>query len=210
MKNKNIKSSIGITMMKRYPQFTCPICGKGFEQKSRLERHIETSHPPRAPSAADVEKVLAGIDFPKSKQDLVIYSTQKAFTVREDILDLIKSLPDRMYRDAAEVAKAIGELKSKKKIRSVGRQLILSQPSKIGGKHALESPLISAARVARALKGIDFPKSKRGIIMYVRKHAESTDEGTVSVLKKISDRKYRSMAELEKEIGNVKRTKEQS
>ncbi|HJY14480.1 MAG TPA: hypothetical protein VJ225_00525 [Nitrososphaeraceae archaeon] len=37
-------------------QFNCSICGDGFEQKSRLERHIATSHPPSAPSAADVER----------------------------------------------------------------------------------------------------------------------------------------------------------
>ncbi|MGH9986542.1 MAG: C2H2-type zinc finger protein [Nitrososphaeraceae archaeon] len=54
-------------------QFTCAICDQGFEQKSRLQRHMETSHPPSAPSAADIEKALAGIDYPKSKQDLVRY-----------------------------------------------------------------------------------------------------------------------------------------
>jgi hypothetical protein len=32
------------------------MCGKGFDQKSRLERHVETSHPKPAPSAADLEK----------------------------------------------------------------------------------------------------------------------------------------------------------
>ena len=50
-------------------QFTCSICGDGFEQKSRLQRHIETSHPPQAPSAANVEKVLGGIDYPKTKDE---------------------------------------------------------------------------------------------------------------------------------------------
>ncbi|HKK03712.1 MAG TPA: C2H2-type zinc finger protein [Gammaproteobacteria bacterium] len=27
-------------------QFECPVCGQGFEQRSRLERHLRTSHPP--------------------------------------------------------------------------------------------------------------------------------------------------------------------
>ncbi len=51
-------------------QFTCSVCGDGFEQKSALERHMATSHPPRAPSAADIEKVLSGIQYPKTKEDL--------------------------------------------------------------------------------------------------------------------------------------------
>jgi hypothetical protein len=52
-------------------QFTCTICGDGFEQKSRLERHMATSHPPQAPSAADVERALSGIQYPKTKEGLV-------------------------------------------------------------------------------------------------------------------------------------------
>jgi hypothetical protein len=52
-------------------QFTHSICGDGFEQKSRLERHMATSRPPRVPSASDVENVLAGIQYPKSKEGLI-------------------------------------------------------------------------------------------------------------------------------------------
>jgi len=52
-------------------QFTCAICDDGFEQRSRLERHMATSHPPSAPSAADVEKALSGIQYQKSKEGLV-------------------------------------------------------------------------------------------------------------------------------------------
>ena len=94
-------------------QFTCSICGDGFEQKSRFERHMATSHPPSAPSAADVEMVLSGIQYPKTKQDLVQYTSQKASTIGQDLFDLIKSLP----RDSAEVAVALGELKSGKNPR---------------------------------------------------------------------------------------------
>ncbi|WP_308367781.1 MULTISPECIES: hypothetical protein [unclassified Microbulbifer] len=44
-------------------QFSCDTCGETFDQKSRYERHKMTSHPPRAPSAADLEKALGGVDF---------------------------------------------------------------------------------------------------------------------------------------------------
>lgn len=36
--------------------------------------------------AADVEKALTGIDYPKSKQDLVQYVSQKSSTVGFDLI----------------------------------------------------------------------------------------------------------------------------
>ena len=54
----------------------------GFEQKSRLLRHIENSHPPQAPLVANVEKVLGGIDYPKTKDEIVQYSSQKSFMTK--------------------------------------------------------------------------------------------------------------------------------
>ncbi|MGN6630851.1 MAG: DUF2795 domain-containing protein, partial [Nitrososphaeraceae archaeon] len=97
-------------------------------------RHMDTAHPPQAPSAADVEKVLAGIAYPKAKDDLVQYSSQKASTISKDLFDLIKSLPLRTYRDSAEVAVALGELKSWKKVREAKQAEAIKQPSKQGEK----------------------------------------------------------------------------
>src|ERR687885_2341799 len=111
-------------------QFTCSICGDGFEQKSRLERHIATSHPPQAPSAADVERALAGIRYPKTKEDLVQYVSQKVSTIGQDLFDLIKSLPSRTYRDSADVAVALGELKSGREMRSEEEVAAAEQPGR--------------------------------------------------------------------------------
>src|SRR5947208_7777703 len=98
-------------------QFTCAICDQGFEQKSRLERHMDISHPPSAPSAADLERSLSGIQYPQTQGRLVEYVSQKRSTVGKDLFDLIKSLPNRTYRDSAEVAIALAELKSGKGLR---------------------------------------------------------------------------------------------
>jgi hypothetical protein len=72
---------------------------------------METSHPKPAPSAADVERALSGIDYPKTKQELVEYAAQRISSSQEELLDLIRSLPNRPYRNAADVAKALGEIK---------------------------------------------------------------------------------------------------
>ena len=38
--------------------------------------------------------------------------------MNEDLLDLIQNHPERIYRDSAEVAIALGEINSGKKVRS--------------------------------------------------------------------------------------------
>lgn len=187
-------------------QFTCSICGDGFEQKSRLERHIDTSHPPQAPSAADIEKVLGGIDYPKNKDDLVQYSSQKMSTIGKDLFDLIKSLPSRTYRDSADIAIALGELKSGKAIIDAAEVESTDQPSKKGGRTAATSS-VSAAAIANLLTGIHFPKDKSGLKDYAKKNTPKINEHNLNeilgVLNKIPDKKYNDMAEVEKSIGNL-------
>jgi hypothetical protein len=154
-------------------QFTCQICGQGFEHKSKLERHVLTSHPESAPSAADVEKALTGIRFPKSKNEIINYiSSRQESKIKEEkeLFDLIKSLPKRTYRDSAEVAIAIGEIKSgRKKIRIAKKVESSEPPSKKGGRIAVTSS-ISAATLAKALSGIDLPLSREYVNKYIRKN----------------------------------------
>ena len=189
-------------------QFTCSVCGDGFEQKSALERHMATSHPPRAPSAADIEKVLSGIQYPKTKEDLVQYASQKLSTIGKDLFDLIRSLPHRTYRDSADVAIALGELKSGKKVRTAAEVQASEQPSKKGGRAAVISSSISAATIAKVLSGIDFPKSKDGLKEYAKENiskAEVEDiEALLNVFDELPSREYTNMADVEREVGRIK------
>jgi hypothetical protein len=190
-------------------QFTCTICGDGYNQKSRLDRHMATSHPPSAPSAANVEKVLAGIRYPKTKRDLVLYASQHISKASKSLIELIKSLPERSYRDSAEVAIALGELKSAKRVRSAKEVAISEKPSNKGGRAAVTSPLISAAGIANVLAGIKFPRTKDDLVEYAGYHldnrveVEYTNE-VLSFLNKLPTKEYSNMAEVEHEIGRLK------
>jgi len=152
---------------------------------------------PRAPSAADIEKILSGIQYPKTKE---------RSTVGEDLFNLIKSLPNRTYRDSAEVAIALGELKSGKEFRSAKQVETTEQPGKRGGKAAARKS-ISAVAIAKALSGINFPKTKDSLKEYVHKHISKFDfqdpKAILSAIDQIADR-YNDMAEVEQEIGRVK------
>jgi hypothetical protein len=77
-------------------QFNCKVCGDNFDQKSRFERHMGTSHPESAPSAADIEKALSGIQYPKSREEPVDYASGRV-SDDEELMNLIRSLPSRLY-----------------------------------------------------------------------------------------------------------------
>ena len=188
-------------------QFTCSICGQGFEQKSRLGRHLATSHPPQAPSAADVEKVLSGIQYPKSKEDLIQYASQKVSTIGKDLFELIKSLPSRTYRDSADVAVALGELKSGKEMRNAEEIEASEQPSKKGGRTAATSSSMSAAAIAKVLSGIDFPKRKNSLKEYAEKNISKVQiedpNAILDVIDRLPDKEYDDMADVEKSVSSI-------
>jgi hypothetical protein len=187
-------------------QFTCQICGQGYEQKSRLERHMLTSHPEPAPSAADVEKALSGINYPKSREEIISYASRQQETLKEDLFDLIQNLPERTYRDSAEVAIALGEIKSGKKIRSAKVVENTESPSKKGGKKAATF-VISAATLAKALSGIDLPQSNENINKYISKNIAKMDKGIqtdiIKIFKRLPKKDYKDMADIEKELSKI-------
>jgi hypothetical protein len=162
---------------------------------------------PSAPPAADLESALYGVKHPKTKHELVEYASQKRSTIGKEVSILIKSLPSRTYRVSAEVAIALGEFKSGKGFRSAKQAEATEQPSKKGGKAAVPSS-ISSASIAKALSGIDFPKTKVSLMQYVQKHISKLDiqhsRSILNILDQIADREYSDMAEIEQEIGKIK------
>ena len=68
----------------------------------------------RAVSAADVEKALSGISFPKARDEVVQYAASR---LPEDspVLDAIRKLPDGTYRTASDIAQGFGEEKQEER-----------------------------------------------------------------------------------------------
>jgi hypothetical protein len=142
----------------------------------------------------------------KPKEDLVQYASQKVSTIGKDLYDLIKSLPSRTYRDSADVAIAIGELKSGKEPRTAEEVSKSEQPSKKVGVAAATTS-ISAAPIAKVFAGIDLPKRKDGLKEHAKKNifkVEVADANVIlNVLDKLPDREYNDMVDVEKSVGSL-------
>lgn len=67
----------------------------------------------RAPSAAAIAKVLSGAEFPKKKQDLIEYAenNKSKVEVAEQVIQVIRELPDKTYGNMADVERAVGEVR---------------------------------------------------------------------------------------------------
>lgn len=67
----------------------------------------------RAPSAAAIAKILSGADFPKEKQELIRYAEKNKNKVEasEEVIQVMRELPDKNYSNMADVEKALGEIR---------------------------------------------------------------------------------------------------
>jgi len=166
---------------------------------------MATSHPERAPSAADIEKALSGIQYPRTKEELVNYAASQQVSDK-DLVDIINSLPSRIYRDSAEVAIALGEVKQKQGIKSAEEVAKSEAPGTKGGRAAATSS-VSAATVAKVLSGVDFPKNKGHLRDYAQKHMKDVEvadpQRILRVIDSLPDRKYQNMADVEKSVGQL-------
>ena len=166
---------------------------------------MATSHPERAPSAADIEKALSGIQYPRTKEELVNYAASQQVSDK-DLVDIINSQPSRIYRDSAEVAIALGEVKQKQGIKSAEEVAKSEAPGTKGGRAAATSS-VSAATVAKVLSGVDFPKNKGHLRDYAQKHMKDVEvadpQRILRVIDSLPDRKYQNMADVEKSVGQL-------
>ena len=168
---------------------------------------MTSSHPEKAPSAADIEKALSGIQYPRTKEELVNYASGRVSD--EELMNIIKSLPTREYRDSADVGIALGEVKQKQGIRSAEEIAKTEAPGAKGGRAAAAISSVSAAAVAKVLSGVDFPKNKGELRDYAQKHmtevevAADPQQRIISVIDSLPDKEYQNMADVEKSVGQV-------
>ena len=162
-------------------RFECEVCGQAFDRRSAYRRHRETSHPQRAVSAADVERAVRDASFPATPDDLV--EQARANNAGDRIVEVIGELPDREYRDAAELAMAFQEA-----VTGIDRS-DESPPSERGAKGA------SAAALAHALRGIDLPADRDALLRHARSNEAS--EGLLERIEAMPERDYRDFAEIE-------------
>lgn len=167
-------------------QFNCEICGERFQQKSELESHLFVAHPVRKLTAADVEKAVNGIEFPQSKMGLVDAVTQNG---DQDIVPVLEAIPDRIYEDGAEVARALGEAK---------RGSVTLPLQEDESRDLARLPL--AERVASLFSGLPFPATAAELRDYALLGGEQEE---IAVLEKFRDKAYRDMAEVVEEVDRV-------
>lgn len=89
-------------------RFICKICGNTFDDQDLLNEHISKLHPPKREVTASqiIERVFEGkLNFPKTKAELVRYveENKDKGAVTPDVIDVLRSIPDRRYNDAADL-----------------------------------------------------------------------------------------------------------
>ncbi|MGR6035556.1 MAG: DUF2795 domain-containing protein [Candidatus Nitrosoglobus sp.] len=60
---------------------------------------------------------------------------------------------------------------------------------------------VSPVDIAHALKGIDFPASRRDLVKHAKSHKAGAD--TVRLMQHLPDQEYRNMADVMKGVGQV-------
>jgi hypothetical protein len=70
--------------------------------------HSQDHRHPGQPSPVAVQKALAGVDYPTTREHLA--ETARAHHADREIVDLLGKLPDKNYDSPAAVSKAIAQV----------------------------------------------------------------------------------------------------
>ncbi len=67
--------------------------------------------PGRRVSPAAIARVLHGIDFPKSKNEVVDYARQHLGGQTDtDLISILERLPDQQFKSMADIERSVGKL----------------------------------------------------------------------------------------------------
>jgi len=82
-------------------------------------------------------------------------------------------------------------------------------PGRKGGKsggRVAATKAASAAAIAKILSGIDLPKNKEEVVAYAKKNKEEVESAqqVIATINEIPNRKYYTMAEIEKAVGEIR------
>ena len=145
----------------------------------------------------DVEEEL-GIDIDEEKETERSADMFKELKIRKEQIPL-KPLLKGKFPEKQEIPMA-QEVKQLSKEEAPG-----VRGGKIGGK-AAATRAASAAAIAKLLSGIEFPEDKRKIVEYAEKNKRKVDEpeAVINTIKEIPEKKYHSIAEVEKALGEIR------
>ena len=97
----------------RTTKFVCKVCGVGFGDGDMLDSHMsEVHHPKRTITINDIVNIVfdGKINFPKTKAEIVKEAERNKDNkpqITPEIIDTLRSLPDKRYNDQADLAHTI-------------------------------------------------------------------------------------------------------
>jgi len=208
---KNPEVSIpGFPAPKEPPDYPASLKGKfGSRRWIDLEDPAFLDHP-------HTQLLLVGAHAQDVEEELGIHLQEEEESLRT--ADICRGLKLRCEREAVTPL-LTGEFPSKEpaaqqesSARPLGEEVRRLPPEKSpskGGKAggrvaATRAP--SAAAIARLLGGIDFPKSRAGIVAYAQEHKDRVQnpEEALAVLRHIPARQYVTMADVTTGLGDVR------
>ena len=155
------------------------------KETTKQEKTGQTGHRTGKYGAVSIAEAFKGADFPMSKKDIIDCFGNKEVEYHKDhkekISDLLGDIPDRTYDSPIEIEKAFHSAEQHAGTATTG--------------------VYGAVAITQALKGADFPMSKKDILSkYGNKEIEyhkGRREKLSDILSNIPDETYNTTVDLE-------------